>query len=431
MKKITQKPFPKAPGVYLFKDESGHIIYTGKAKCLQKRVQSYFSKQKTDWKVKALIDESVDIEYIVTKNETEALLLEAQLIHDQKPKFNVLLKEGQPFVYILFPAARGDVLPTVELVRNKKKKGKYFGPFLQKMQARSAFRYLITTFRLHLCNKKMKNGCLDFHIGLCAGNCKKDFDRPAYLFRLQLAQDALKNNHKVLLESLQNQIVKYNTNLEFEKAMHLQEYVENLDVILHTLRTKFSETKYQDSIFKKTAPVDLQKIPQEHISEEFQEFLGLDKPIQKIDCFDISHFQSNSIVGSCVRFTNGRPTKNSFRKFKIRTLTKQDDYAALQEVVSRRYKSYLSQDGGADCDLPDLVLVDGGKGQLHAVQKIIPYIPCISLAKREERMFGPGFPDGVVLDVKTSIGKLLIALRDYAHHFAINYHRARRNAQYR
>lgn len=152
---------------------------------------------------------------------------------------------------------------------------------------------------------------------------------------------------------------------------------------------------------------------------ELQKLLKLDQLPYTIDCFDISHFQSNELVGSCVRFTHGLPDKNNFRRFKIKTLTTQNDYAALQEIVARRYKDPR--------DIPDLVVIDGGKGQLSAVQQIIPTASCIALAKREERIFGTMIPhDGIVLDPHSEHGKLLIALRDYAHHFAINYHRLRR-----
>ncbi|MFC1845718.1 hypothetical protein ACFLX2_01170 [Candidatus Dependentiae bacterium] len=269
--------------------------------------------------------------------------------------------------------------------------------------------------------KGWQNGCLDYHLGFCAGNCKKDFDLQGYLFRLELAQDALKKRRRKLLNSIEQQIVKYNEELNFEKAMHLHEYQENLDTILHTLEAKFSEAKYQHEIEKKVMP----DLPRSEVADQLQQFLGASKPIRTIDCFDISHFQSNALVGSCVRFVDGRPDKNNFRKFRIRTLTRQNDYAALQEIVSRRYKHYLQGNEDESYNLPDLVLIDGGKGQLSSVEKIIPDIPCISLAKKEETVFGWQFPEGVKLDVKKPVGKLLIALRDYAHHFAISYHRVR------
>ncbi len=141
------------------------------------------------------------------------------------------------------------------------------------------------------------------------------------------------------------------------------------------------------------------------------------KPIYVIDCFDISHFQSKQMVGACVRFSHGVPVKNKFRRFKIKTLETQDDYAALQEIVTRRYRNG---------DMPDLILIDGGKGQLNAIKKILPDATISSLAKREETLFCNAHPEGVLLDVKTPIGKLLIELRDYTHHFAISYHRLKK-----
>jgi excinuclease ABC subunit C len=425
------KPLPHAPGIYLFKDALDRVIYIGKAKDLDKRVKSYFSKQKTDWKVQALLAEHATIDYILTKNETEALLLEAQLVHDHQPKFNVLLKEGQPFVYLLFTEPGKSGLSQIELVRNKEKKGHYFGPFLHKQQARKVYRYLLETFKLNLCNKKVENGCLDYHLGRCAGNCRSDFDHEAYNFRLQLAQNALKKDHQGLLNALQEKMEYYSKRLEFEKAQHLQEYLENLDIILHTLETKFSETKYQYEIKRKTVPNTLNNLSSDDVPVQLQQQLGLGSPIYVIDCFDISHFQSNELVGSCVRFVRGIPEPSKFRRFKIRTLTHQNDYAALQEIVSRRYKYYQQGVDDTESDLPDLVLIDGGKGQLSAVQAVISEVPCVGLAKREEMLFGLNHPEGRKLDVHHPGDKLLIAMRDYAHHFAINYHRLRRNRDFK
>jgi len=410
--------FPQLPGVYLFKDKDGKVIYIGKAKFLKKRVSSYFQKRHDDWKVQSLLSEHASVDYIVVKSEMEALLLEAQMICDYKPKFNVLLKSGQPFVYILFTQGK---LPQIKLVRNQKLKGKYFGPFLQKVQARKVFEYLVNTFHLHLCNKKIENGCLDYHLGLCAGNCKTDFDTQGYLFRLQLAKDALKHKHATLLKSLKEKIAEYNKNLEFEKSKHLQEYIDNLDLILQTIRIKFKEEKFENEIFAAVTPIKQIYNFAGDVDQKLQQFLKLDKPIRSIDCFDISHFQSSYLTGSCIRFVDGKPEKNKFRRFKIKTLKKQNDCAALQEVVLRRYKK--------KDDFPDLIMIDGGKGQLNAILKLIGGVACISLAKREETVFGKAYPKGVKLDLKTDIGRLLTALRDYAHHFAISYHRKRRTKE--
>lgn len=454
---ITFEHFPKQPGVYLFKDKEHQIIYIGKATSLRDRVHSYFSKeQQNDLKIHTLLEEHESIDYIATQTEMEASLLEAHLIYKHQPKYNVLLKNGQPFLYILFT---NETLPKMEIVRNKKKKGTYFGPFLHKMKARSVYTFLTKTFRLNLCNKKIEHGCLAYHIGTCAGNCRSDFDASDYQLRLQLAMDVLKDNDKAYIKKIEEQIEIYSNELAFEKAQHLHEYLTNFDHIFKTIRLRFSPSKYTTDIFvalnhfdqfnnsvrilrqapdfakastgtqdrlqgkrnEKKEPSPTVELKEPNIDIHLQEFLGLSKPINTVDCFDISHFQSNSLVGSCVRFTHGLPDKNKFRRFMIRTIDKQNDYAALQEIVTRRYKEKQ--------DLPDLILIDGGKGQLNAIKDLVPETTCISLAKKEERLFGPLFPDGIHLDVKTDVGKLLIALRDYAHHFAISYHRIRRKKE--
>lgn len=418
MKKIRIDHVPLHAGIYSFKDADGNVLYVGKAKSLKKRVSSYFNRYQKDWKVSSLLDEAASVDFIVTKNETEALLLEAQLVQQHKPKFNVLLKEGQPFLYLLF--TKGS-LPKLELVRTKQKKGTYFGPFLQKSPARSAYRFLMKTFQLQLCNKKLEHGCLDYHIGLCAGNCRPDFSLADYLFRLELAQKTLKNEQKLFIQKVSDEIAISNKNLKFERSKHLHEYLENVDLIFKTIQLRFSEAKFGDDIFAVVTPTSEINTYQDELAAHIQKFLQLPAPVRTIDCFDISHFQSRSIVGSCVRFTDGKPDKNYFRKFNITSLAIQNDYAALQEIVSRRYK---------ESDLPDLILIDGGKGQLNAVKQLFPHASIISLAKREEIVYADTYPDGIKLDIEDPFGKICIALRDYAHHFAISHHRNRQRKMY-
>ena len=413
--KKLEKSLPKLSGVYLFKNRQGEVLYIGKAVSLHHRVKSYFKNYHTDWKIKMLIDEYNDVGYILTNTEIEALLLEAQLIQQYKPKYNVLLKQGQPFVYILFT---NDEIPKVKLVRNKKKKGKYIGPFLQKQPARKTYNFLMRTFRLNLCNKKIENGCLDYHISNCAGSCKSDFDVTDYTFRVQLTMNALKNNHDEFEQKITEQIQKYTNSLEFEKARNLHDYLQNIDIIFSTIQTHRRESKYATDIFVATTPTPYSDAAKDDLANQLKDFLKFKTPVRTIDCFDISHVQGKHIVGSCVRFTDGKPEKHKFRRFKIKTLTEQNDYAALQEIVSRRYRD--------TSNIPDLIVIDGGKGQLSSVQKILPTAPIVSLAKKEEILYGPQFLNGVKLDIQTDIGKLLIALRDYAHHFAISYHRLQR-----
>lgn len=416
---MEKNELPKLPGVYFFKDKNQTILYIGKAKNLYKRVQSYFSKQESDWKIAELIKEHDTISHIVTKNETEALLLEAQLIRDHKPKYNVLLKSGQPFLYLLFTQPQqAEALSTLTLVRNRKQKGFYFGPFLHKNQARSVYAYLTRTFKLFICNKKIANGCLDYHLGKCCGSCMPSFNSNEYIMRLELAKDVLKGHHKEFLARLSSAISQHSAQLEFEKAAHLKKYIDNFETIFETIKTKFTEDKYQKEVEEVThQPVsspDAQKA-----LDELQVLLDLPFRPSTIDCFDISHFQSHYIVGSCIRFKDGVKDPKNFRHFKVRSLTQQNDYAALQEIVKRRYKNPE--------DLPDVICIDGGKGQRNAITSFIKNVPCISLAKREEQLFTDKHPEGIHLNLQTPLGRLLIALRDYAHHFAITFHRKQRS----
>ena len=188
------------------------------------------------------------------------------------------------------------------------------------------------------------------------------------------------------------------------------------------MKAKFTDTKYEKEVFLATIPIWKKTEKDQSLAKKIQVTLNLSVAPVTIDCFDISHFQSRYIVGSCIRFEHGIPDKNNFRRFKIRTLTEQNDYAALQEIVTRRYKNKNN--------IPDLIVIDGGKGQLHAVRNVLPCALIVSLAKREERLFTPNNPEGIKLNQSSDVGKFFIGLRDYAHHFAISYHRNRRNKNF-
>lgn len=415
-KKEMLDKIPKLPGIYVFKDLDNNIIYIGKAKNLYKRVSSYFKNAQDDWKVNELVKEYKTIEHILTKNEIEALLLEAQLIKKFKPKYNVLLKSGTPFIYILITSQE---IPQIKLVNSKKNKGTYFGPFLYKQKARIVYEYLMRNLKLRLCSGKIEQGCLDYHLGRCAGNCLKTFNLEDYKIRINISKEILAGNYKSTQDLIKEQIKTYNKNLEFEKSKHLNEYLKNLEIIFMTLKTGFTEKKYTSDITAITTELK-HKIQKPMVAlEELQTILNLNQKPKSIDCFDISHFQSSYIVGSCIRFTYGIPDKNNFRRFKIKSLTEQNDYAALQEIVTRRYKDPK--------DIPDIILIDGGKGQLNSVKNLFNNAIFISLAKKEELLFIPNNSEPIKLDLKTEFGQLLIAIRDYAHHFAISYHKLLRN----
>jgi excinuclease ABC subunit C len=412
------KLLPRLPGIYLFKDHEHKVIYIGKAKSLFKRVSSYFYQSQTDWKVKELIKEHNHLSYIVTHSEIEALLLEAQLVRQYQPKYNVLLKAGNPFVYLLIT---NEELPKFKIVRMKTEKGRYIGPFLHKKEARTAYDYLIKAFQLKLCKQTLVNGCLDYHLGRCAGSCLPSFDPQEYNLRVQLMYEALvSKRYEACLNLLDEQIALNNKNLEFEKSKRLYQYKTDLTPIFTTLKAGYSEQKYIPEVITATIPTNSTQTSYDSISalQELQLLLSLDYTPTTVDCFDISHFQSSYLVGSCVRFTGGHPDKNKYRRFKIKSLSQQNDYAALQEIVTRRYKQPDS--------FPDIILIDGGKGQLSSVQAVLPTALCISLAKREERLFTPYHPEGIKLDLQSDLGRFLIRARDYAHHAAITYHQVLR-----
>ena len=231
-----------------------------------------------------------------------------------------------------------------------------------------------------------------------------------------MAANTLKKDHETFRQTTLVHIKQYSDEQAYEKAKLLHEYLLNIDTIFHTLELRFCPQKYAAQLSAATIPGTIDH--GSDIANQVQQFLGLDNPVVTIDCFDISHFQSDCIVGSCIRFAYGIPDPNNFRRFKIKTLTEQNDYAALAEIVSRRYRN--------PDDLPDLILIDGGKGQLHTIEHIINNTHCISLAKKEELLFCSRYPEGVSLSIQNSVGKLMIALRDYAHHFAIEYHRKKK-----
>jgi len=411
----TLSELPQLPGIYAFKDASGAILYIGKARSLRQRVRSYFQKT-NDWKVTELINAHAGISYIVTHNDIEASLLEAELIQEYQPRYNVLLRSGDPFVYIAF--FYNQDLPRMQMVRQPPNTRHYFGPFIKRSHARRVYHYLVRTFRLKLCHHRIAHGCLDYHLGRCAGNCADAFDKDAYITRLQLAEQALAGNHEAFTRMIHNQITAYNKQFAFEKAAHLYEYLNDLTSIFSTIRTQYQSGTYEREVTQLVTPHFSQTDNLSAALEAIQHTLGLDEPPRTIDCFDISHFQSTHIVGACIRFIDGVPDKQQFRRFKVKTLDQQDDYAGLREIVHRRYKKVHP---------PHIVVIDGGKGQRNAIVNTFPHLYVVSIAKREERLYTPRHPEGLVLDVSQPMGQLFIALRDYTHRFAITYHRKRRH----
>lgn len=539
------KSLPQGPGVYIFKAPDGSFVYIGKAINLRARCTSYIRQEGVYWKAHAILSEASTVECLTVKAEVDALLLEAELIQAHKPKYNVLLKEGQPFLYLCITSGQ---IPKLELVRIQKNKGTYFGPFLEKGPVRRLYALLLKTFRLRLCSRQMPQGCLAYHMGLCAGNCRPDFDLEAYRQRVELVKKLFTGSPKAFMNDLRDQLVAANKAMEFEKSREIHGYLEACDAVFRALnadvivsgvmqqvgkRDLWITSKDKQSLYLftehqgilklrrwfsveydpevgdpayasagRSADGVLRRASEESVAEyekqycedvqevilgfyrdfsasvtvfvdesfiqpallekfligwqkgampfhvfplgderdtEFltlarlmaekeetrrhnsagliQRFLGLSKPIKTIDCFDISHKQGHETVAASVRFENGKPDKNAFRLFIIRTVDQIDDYASLREAVGRKYAKLEN--------VPDLVVIDGGKGQLNAVKDLYPHITFVSLAKREETIFSDFFPEGKRLDPKTLVGQIFIALRDYTHHRAISFHRKR------
>ncbi|MCL4379908.1 GIY-YIG nuclease family protein [Candidatus Dependentiae bacterium] len=411
---------PRSPGVYLMKNQKNQVIYIGKAKELKKRVSSYFRQDHKDWKTDLLVGEVLFIEHVVTATESEALLLEAQLINTHKPQFNILLKHGNPFLYLMIT---NDAIPALKLTRNKKQRGTYFGPFFNKGEARQAHRMLLDLFALRICNKKIANGCLQYHLGICSGSCKPTFNEQEHRFKIALIISILEGKSTAEIEtSIAQMIAQHNNALEFEASQRWHQQLQSLSAIIELIKLNCSPKKYAPELAVAYQENIVTPIANDTVRQELQELLQLPIAPITIDCFDISHFQSSHIVGSCVRFTGGLPDKSNFRRFAIKTVSKQNDYAALQEIVKRRYK--------LPDDLPDLIVIDGGIGQLHAVQHLVRTTPIVALAKRHEEVYSSTLLSPVRLDLHTAAGKLLIALRDYTHHFAVSYHTKRRTMKF-
>jgi len=238
-----------------------------------------------------------------------------------------------------------------------------------------------------------------------------------YQLRLNLAMSVLNNNHEDFTKKLNQRITQHKKNLAFEKAKHLTTYIQNINIIFDIIQTHI----HQAIQLRNSASTNL-LLQQNNILKQLQDFLQIPYKIQTIDCFDVSHCQGTYIVGSCVRFTNGILDKNNIRRFMVKTITKQNDYAALQEIVSRRYKN--------QANIPDLIFIDGGKGQLNAIQSLFPNANCASLAKKEEILYSRAIPRGKHLDIHSGVGKFFMQLRDHAHRNAVAYHRLKKKKQY-
>ncbi len=403
---------PNKPGVYIFRDRLGSVIYVGKASSLRRRLRYYFQPSRSqtwDRKFKALVDSIESFEFHVVHNEPEALLLEGKLIKEFKPRYNVSFRDDKRF--LLLKVDPREDWPRFRFARIKKDDGaRYFGPYVHA----TALRKTVTFMR-------KKYGVLTFGRGAPTERERKytSFQVPArlsdctadqYRQRVELACSFLEGQHKEYLTEIEKEMQDAAAALEFEKAAELRDVLEGLQDTVSVKTRKFA----RDLPEAIDVPMEL---------EELREVLGLPTPPRVIEGFDISHISGTHSVGSMVRFKVARPDKDNYRHFRIKTVEGVDDFASIREIVGRRYRRILDE-GGA---LPDAVLIDGGKGQLDyaraaLIQLGLPSLPVFGLAKEHEEIFLPDRADPVRLPDNSPALRLVRRIRDEAHRFAQKYH---------
>lgn len=414
------KTFPTTPGVYLMKDALGRVIYVGKAVNLRSRAGSYFLKQALlDRRTCDLVPEIHDIDYIAVESEVDALLLEARLIKDVQPRFNSELKDDKTFPYLQITIR--EPFPRVEFTRKPRARGtKLYGPFTNARKLRGAIAVLQKIFRFRNCSLDIREDderwrwfrpCLLASINQCTAPCnlriaKADYRRD--IRRLIMFLDGRKSR---LFRELKAEMAQAAAELKFEKAARLRDQITALENL--NLRGDLREHA-QPEVFQ----VD----PKRGV-RGLQKVFNLPEPPRRIEGMDIAHLQGGETVASLVQFIDGLPFKQGYKRFRIRTVDGVDDFASMREVVSRRFRR-LQQE---EAPFPDLLLIDGGKGQLSSVMEafrdlgITPPFT-ISLAKREEEIFLPGESEPRVLSKHSFALRLLQYVRDESHRSAQQYH---------
>ncbi|MDD1704990.1 MAG: excinuclease ABC subunit UvrC [Methanoregula sp.] len=512
---IDLAAIPHAPGCYLYSDSSGEIIYIGKAKDLRKRVTSYFQKKDHDAKTRMLVANIDSVSVMVTNTETEALLLENNLIKKNQPKYNIDLKDAKRFAYIELTK---EPFPRIGIARRTSKgEAAYFGPFVSAAERDEILRVVRRIFAIRPCRKLPKRACLRYHMASCSGPCIGAVTEKDYHTQIERATALLKGRGTELLASLKEEMKERSARQEFEKALSLRNQISAIerltqrqhverpketdeDVIAYTVsdetmylmvfsveRGRLSDkqdysfaaggdafeeflvqyyadrvppselilphevdealagylTERKGRVVQVTVPkigekkklLEMVEMNIEHSFlkddlkvKDLQANLDLPDRPAVIECFDISHLSGTSMVGSMVQFRNGIPDKKNYRRFKIRTVEGIDDYASIGEVVRRRYQRLI--DEGSEM-MPDLIVIDGGRGQLSSAVEVLKELDCpvpaIALAKREEEVFLPGEVLPLHLDPKGMALRYLQEIRNEAHRFAIAYHKLLRS----
>jgi excinuclease ABC subunit C len=442
--KAKLRDVPHQPGVYIMKDRLGSIIYVGKAIDLKRRVSSYFvpsGKNRASLKTRALMDSIHDFEFHIVRNDEESLILEGKLIKDYRPRYNIAFKDDKRFLHARVRLT--DPIPRFTYVRSKKEdNARYFGPFPHSSALIETINWLNRRLGLRVCraakpSEKDYKHCNADIIRNCSAPCIGRISQEDYLEKIQEACLILEGKgKKALFDELDEEMQAAADALDFEKAATFRDIIANLKKTLTPTR-QFARGRGVPTTVKPTEDL-----------ADLAEALGLVAPPRVMECFDISNVSSNHIVASMVRFTNGHPDNQNYRRYRIRTVSGQDDFASMAEVVFRRYSRILKEntsedteysqeslidlqrrltsDGKAKIILPDLIIVDGGKGQLSSAFKQLralglQELPIIGLAKQREEVFFPGQSEPLLIPHDRGALKLLQRIRDEAHRFANGY----------
>lgn len=428
---------PDTPGVYRYFDDTGTIIYVGKAKNLKRRVSQYFRPvEQLDRKTAALVSNIADLQYTVVETEEDALLLENNLIKQLQPKYNILLKDDKTYPWI---CVKNERFPRVYLTHRYIQDGsKYYGPYASVQFAHKLLDLIGSIFKIRICRHNLNDEtisrgkirpCLNYHLGKCGAPCAGRQSREAYDAQIESINTLLSGRVSALMESCREQMMAAAADLRFEEAAQWKERLRLLDI--HHKRQKvvghgILDMETYELLKEKKLP--RQVVRNQKALEELRKDLGMEKKPVHIECFDNSNIMGTNPVAACVVFKDGIPSKKDYRHFNIKTVVGANDYASMKEVVNRRYSRLLSEGE----PLPQLVVIDGGKGQVGFALEALTELGIqnemfvVGLAERLEEVIIPGDPDPLFLDKNSASLRILMQIRDEAHRFGITHHRSKR-----
>ncbi len=400
--KARIRELPDKSGVYLFKNKESRPVYIGKALSIRKRVMSHFRYFNESFsKEGIMLGEVRSIDFLETPTEAEALLLESSLVKQHLPRYNIELRDDKSYPYIKIT---GEEFPRLLVVRGRKADGgKYFGPYTSGLLLKKAVKMLRRLFPMRTCHPMPEKLCLMYHIGQCKGPCTGEINKTDYMKIVKDLEHFLEGRKDAMVRILSRQMKEYSKNQEYEKAQIVYQEIQAL-AMLPEGRPILKEGT--------------------HVLDLLQKALSLPRRPNRMECFDISNISGKEAVGSMVVFENAEAHRAEYRRFRIKTVQGIDDYKMMKEVIRRRYTRVLEEKQS----LPDLVVIDGGKGHLGAAKSELDALglqdqPIVSIAKQHEHLFLPGNPQPFIFPQSSPILHLMQRLRDEAHRFAITYHR--------